>query len=188
MISRANCFRWVFYAASGVVGLVAGPAQADGLNVILPSTAAALSESFAPPVGTGRNKIVSRFGKRPAPLDSAKTEMHEGVDFAVRSGDSVKASRSGKVLFAGFSKAYVSRSDKTEQARLIIIRHSDGTSARYVHLNAIRVRPAQEVVSGHVIGTACESDEEAEPVVHFEIRDPAGMPMNPEKLLDDSNQ
>src|SRR5205823_4126776 len=128
-------------------------------------------------------KIVSRFGARPALNDPAKKEPHEGVDLAVLPGDSVKAARSGKVLFVGFSKAYVSRADKTDQQHLIIIRHSDGSSTRYVHLNALRVRPMQEVVPGQVIGTASESDEASVPVLHFEIRRSDGKALNPEKLL-----
>ena len=152
-------------------------------------TAVAVStEPFVSPLGPLKGKIVSHYGKRVAPADEGQPpvfEMHEGIDLKVLPGDAVRAARSGKVLFAGFSKAYVGRKDKTEPIHLIIVLHADGTSTRYVHLNAIRVRPMQVVTAGQILGTASESDEWTVPVIHFEIRDAGGRPLNPEKYLSD---
>jgi murein DD-endopeptidase MepM/ murein hydrolase activator NlpD len=180
----------------GLLIFVAGAARAADVPIavstsaapsVVISTAAVSEEPFVSPLGGEKYRIVSRFGDRPTPADPAKPgvriERHEGIDLAVTPGVSVKAARPGKVLFAGFTKAYVSRSNKTEQAHLIIIRHTDGKSTRYVHLNSLRVRPMQEVASGQEIGTASGSDEWTEPVLHFEIRNPAGAPMDPEKWL-----
>jgi murein DD-endopeptidase MepM/ murein hydrolase activator NlpD len=152
------------------------------------STATAEVEPFVWPVSKTiagkKTKIVSGFGKRtPLAPNPPVAEMHEGVDFAVPPGSTVHAARSGKVLFVGFSKAYVSRDDKTDQQHLIIIRHADGMSTRYVHLNTLRVRPMQDVKSGEVLGTTSESDEWTEPVLHFEIREANGHPVDPQKLL-----
>jgi len=141
------------------------------------------TEPFVSPLGRGKMKIVSGFGKRPVPGDATKTEMHEGIDIAVTPGALVRASRPGKVLFAGFSKAYASRADKTDQNHLVIVRHADGMSSRYVHLDSLRVRPMQEVASGQVLGTASESDEWTAPVLHFEIREANGKPIDPKPLL-----
>jgi len=153
-------------------------------------------EPFVSPLGVGKGKIVSAFGKRKKPLPgefyhagelaaNPLMEQHDGVDFVVQAGAPIKAARSGKVLFAGFSKAYVSRSDKTEQSHMIIVLHADGKSTRYVHLQSTRVRPMQQVQAGDLLGTASESDECNVPVLHFEIRDPGGRPLNPEKVLSD---
>src|SRR5438105_1854623 len=90
-----------------------------------------------------------------------------GCAVVIAPGSAVKAARSGKVIFAGFSKMYVSRADKTDQHRLVIVRHADGMSSRYVHLNALHVKPGQEVQSGQVLGVLAESDEWAEPILHF---------------------
>ena len=109
--------------------------------------------------------------------------MHEGVDYRAFPGSAVKAARSGKVIFAGFSKMYVSRADKTDQHRLVIIRHVDGMSSRYVHLNTLHVKPGQEVQSGQVLGVLAESDEWTEPVLHFEIRDIRGQALDPVKII-----
>ncbi len=91
-------------------------------------------------------------------------------------GPIVRASRSGKVLFAGFAKMYASRTDKTDQSRFVIIRHPDGKSTRYVHLSGLRIKPGQDVKQGQPIGVLAESDEWTEPVLHFEIRNVQGQP------------
>src|SRR3954469_6651021 len=111
------------------------------------STATVVVEPFVWPVAPfvhGRKiKVVSGFGRRKipaipnlatAPVVAGGDELHEGVDFAVPVGANVLASRSGRVLFAGFSKDYASRADKKEKNHLVIVRHSDGRSTRYVHL------------------------------------------------------
>ena len=138
-------------------------------------------EPFVNPFGTKKPKIVSAFGKRNIPealrslavarngagptklgtqgMASPFSERHEGVDYTALPGSAVRAARSGKVIFAGFSKMYVSRADKNEQNRLVIIRHADGKSSRYVHLSALHIRPGQDVQSGQVLGVLAESDE-----------------------------
>jgi murein DD-endopeptidase MepM/ murein hydrolase activator NlpD len=143
---------------------------------------------FAVPLAT-KAKIVSGYGKRNVVKPNApagappEPEAHEGVDFRVAPGASVYAAQAGKVLFAGFSKEYVSRADKKQQHRFVIIRHADGKSTRYVHLNTVKVRPGLEVAAGDIIGTASDSDEWKDPVLHFEIRDEQGKPLNPVPLL-----
>jgi murein DD-endopeptidase MepM/ murein hydrolase activator NlpD len=171
-------------AAPGVIGSTVA-ASTD--TVVQPAE----PEPFVFPLKSAKVKIVSGFGKRK--LDKlAKalemttlpdTEFHEGVDFAVNPGAQVVAARSGKVLFAGFSTAYVTRKNKKEKNRFIIIRHADGLSTRYVHLNRIEVTPQEEIEAGQVIGTASESDEWSQPVLHFEVREANGKPVNPAKYL-----
>ena len=129
-------------------------------------------------------KIVSDFGARGVP-EGPGMETHDGIDFGVPPDTAVRASRSGKVLFAGFSSAYVSRADKKEKNRLLIIKHADGSSTRYVHLDRLKVTPGQQVVSGQVIGTTGDSDEWTQPVLHFEVRDLGGRAVDPESVLQD---
>lgn len=126
--------------------------------------------------------VVSHWGLRPVPGKTA-TEPHRGVDFKVEPGQTIRAARSGRVIFAGFSKEYVSRADKKQQERLVIIVHDDRQSSRYVHLNSIAVRPPQLVKAGDFIGTTAESDEGTEPVLHFEIKAANGTALNPDKFL-----
>jgi len=152
--------------------------------------AALVLEPYVCPLATKDTDIVSPFGQRDvlavstAPVSGVpKSEMHEGIDYSANLGTEVRAARSGKVLFTGFSKSYVSRADKTVQSRLVIIRHADGQSSRYVHLGAFRVRPGQDVRAGQVIGVVAASDEWVAPVLHFEIRNIQGQAIDPETLI-----
>lgn len=158
--------------------------------VAVSSVAVAEAEPYLWPVAVSiegkRTKIVSEFGKRSV-LDAKGAlieELHEGIDFSVPEGSSVHPSRSGRVIFAGFSKAYASRQDKKDKNHLIIVMHPGGWSTRYVHLNRLMVTPGEEVTPETVLGTSSQSDEWTEPVVHFEIRNPEGKAVNPEKYLE----
>jgi murein DD-endopeptidase MepM/ murein hydrolase activator NlpD len=162
------------------------------LSASATGSALLVAEPFICPLAPKGIDIVSPFGKRDvlsAPktggttASETKSEMHEGVDYSASPGALVRASRGGRVIFAGFSKMYVSRADKTDQSRLVIIRHPDGMSTRYVHLSALRVRPGQDVKSGQWIGVLADSDEWVVPVLHFEIRDVQGHPVDPEQVI-----
>ncbi len=141
---------------------------------------------FARPVsakiGGKTTKVVSGFGKRKVP-GSDQVEPHDGIDFVVPPEANVKAAQDGKVLFAGYSSAYVSRADKKDKNHLVIIQHADGKSTRYVHLERLRVRPGAQVKTGDVIGTTSNSDEWTVPVLHFEIREANGKALNPIHFL-----
>ena len=159
-----------------------------------PATGAVLltEDPFICPLASREADIVSPFGNREvlaspttgmAESPAAKVEIHEGIDYGANPGTPVRASRSGKVIFAGFSKMYVSRTNKNDQHRFVIIRHADGMSSRYVHLNGLRVHPGQDVKAGQVLGVVSESDEWVAPVLHFEIRNIQGRPIDPEKVI-----
>jgi murein DD-endopeptidase MepM/ murein hydrolase activator NlpD len=160
------------------------------------STTTVANEPFVWPVaeviGGKHVKVVSRFGRRKLPSIPALAtstvvlpadELHEGVDFGVPAGSNVRAARSGRVIFAGFSGAYVSRADKKDKNHLVIVRHADGRSTRYVHLDRLKVRPGQDVKSGEILGTSSASDEWPDPVLHFEIRETNGQALDPMTLL-----
>lgn len=126
--------------------------------------------------------IVSGFGPRVIP-GKTESETNTSVNLRVTPGQAVKAARSGKVIFAGFSKEYVSRANKNEQHRLVIVLSQDGESTRYVHLNSFAVKPMQQVQAGDVLGTAADSDEWTVPVLRFEIRSANGQPVDPASRL-----
>ncbi|OGR89677.1 MAG: hypothetical protein A2992_02425 [Elusimicrobia bacterium RIFCSPLOWO2_01_FULL_59_12] len=184
--------KWLYVFAgallfwSGSLLWAEGLAPAEHLSDVGESSATALAEPFSRPVSAkigGRpTKIISEFGVRKAP-DTLQDELHEGVDFVVPPEAQVRAARSGKVLFAGYSGAYVSRADKKDKNHLVIILHEDGKSTRYVHLERLRVRPGLIVKAGDVIGTTSESDEWTVPVLHFEIREANGQALDPMDFL-----
>jgi murein DD-endopeptidase MepM/ murein hydrolase activator NlpD len=151
-------------------------------SAALAAEALAIEEPFVSPLGEKKALIVSGFGLRSV-AGQPLPENHEGMDYAAPAGTPIRAARSGKVIFTGFSKMYVGRTDEKEPHRLIILRHADGQSSRYVHLTGLHVRPGAEVKSGQVLGVLAESDEWAGPVLHFEVRDPQGQAVDPQKLI-----
>jgi len=147
------------------------------------STVTVTVEPYVCPLGVGKCVVVSKWGPREVPGKPGPKEPHLGLCLRVKPGQAVRAARSGKVIFAGFSKEYASRANKKDQSRLIIVQHVDGESTRYVHLNDLRVRPMQEVRAGDILGTAATSDEWSVPVLHFEVRGANGAPRDPAPLI-----
>ncbi len=189
----------IFYVSPAMAEMpeISGSSASSAVSAVA-SDSATVVEPFlwplSPMIGGKKTMVLSGFGKRQVPqnlwpLPTAKgpvftgVEDHKAVDFIAAESAVVRASRAGKVLFIGFSKEYVSRKDKNDKWRAVIIRHADGMSTRYVHLNAVHVAPGQQVTAGQVIGRVASSDEWTDPVFHFEIRDAKGVALNPMDLL-----
>ena len=99
--------------------------------------------------------------------------MHKGIKIAGRSGESVVATESGKVVYSG--------SGLIGYGRLIIIKHNDNYLSAYGHNRKILVKEGDQVTKGNKIaemGTANSGD----PMLHFEIRR-NGKPVDPLRLL-----
>ena len=131
-----------------------------------------------------KGEIISSFGHRSVTVKGVVVrESHEGIDFSAPVGTSVRAVLPGKVIFTGLSKDYPTRENKKEWARLVIILHEDGSSARYVHLAGVKVSPRQMIAQGDVIASVSASDELPQPVLHLEWRDVSGKAVDPKLFL-----
>lgn len=102
----------------------------------------------------------SKFGNRVDPFIN-EIAFHGGVDIAAEEGKSVRASRHGKVIFAGKSNGY---------GNLVIIQHELGYYTLYGHLKEIKVEKGELVETGQEIGTVGSSGRSTGPHLHFEIR------------------
>ena len=95
---------------------------------------------------------------------------HEGIDFAVKSGDMIRAASSGTVVFA----------DKEPKrfGHLVVIDHGNGWRTRYGHLTRVTVKLGEVVKTGERIGIGGQGGNAKRPELHFEIiKD--GTPVNP---------
>jgi murein DD-endopeptidase MepM/ murein hydrolase activator NlpD len=106
--------------------------------------------------------IVSPFGMRWG-------RLHAGVDIAVPSGTPVHASKSGRVLIAGWVSGY---------GNYTCIGHGGGLSTCYGHQSSIGVSVGQSVSQGQVIGSSGCTGHCFGPHVHFETRI-NGVPVDP---------
>lgn len=116
--------------------------------------------------------IVSGFGPRKSPGGIGSTN-HKGVDIDGRTGDPVRASKAGRVTYAGNAGGYGLKVD---------VDHGDGWSTRYGHLSRLKVRVGQEVRAGETVGLMGATGTATGDHVHFEIRR-NGVPIDPAPLL-----
>src|SRR5215210_3328786 len=110
--------------------------------------------------------LVSPFGMRWG-------RLHAGVDIAVPSGTPVHASKSGRVLIAGWVSGY---------GNYTCIGHGGGLSTCYGHQSSIGVSVGQSVSQGQIIGSSGCTGHCFGPHVHFETRI-NGAPVNPAGYL-----
>lgn len=108
--------------------------------------------------------VVSYYGSK---MDKTK---NKGIDIHAAEGSSVKASRSGKVVFCdewlkGFGKT-------------IILDHGDSFQTVYAYNSILLVRPGDMVEQNGVIAKVGRGGRAKEPSLHFEIRR-NGEPQNP---------
>ena len=113
-----------------------------------------------------------------ASRDGGRT--HEGIDLLVEVRMPIRASKSGRVVFAGLGKGY---------GKYVEIAHPDGRSTRYAHLSEVCHQKGDWVHRGDVIGVSGKTGNAANrhirPHLHFEIRyagkaiNPVSGPLNP---------
>jgi murein DD-endopeptidase MepM/ murein hydrolase activator NlpD len=99
---------------------------------------------------------------------------HLGIDIAAGYGDSIVASDSGVVVFAGWSTV--------GYGNMVMIDHGNGYQTVYGHLSSVAVRCGQSVYQGGYIGAAGSTGNSTGPHLHFEIRYGGGF-INPWSML-----
>ena len=129
--------------------------------------------AFADPV-PGR-EVVSPFGLRQLPWEE-NGRLHEGVDIAAPLGAPVLLAADGVVVRAGESPTY---------GRVVEVRHAAGLTTLYAHMGAIAagLAPGAALKAGAVVGRIGSSGTSTGPHLHFELRDDAGRPLNPDLFL-----
>jgi len=126
------------------------------------------------PMGYPRlSSITSGFGYRANPFDSESAELHPGVDFKGATGDPVRVTADGKVVFTGRKSGY---------GNCIIVQHKNDFQTLYGHLSRINVDDGQQVKTGDVIGKVGSTGRTTGPHLHYEVRK-NGKPINPVKFL-----
>ncbi len=128
---------------------------------------------------------------------SNETGVHHAQDIMADKMTPVVAAASGTIRLVNWS----SRPDdlNPERCCTIVLRHDDGWESWYIHLNndtpgtddgkgwgiAEGIVPGVHVDAGQLIGWVGDSGnaESTAPHVHFELRDPAGVVVNPYAAL-----
>jgi murein DD-endopeptidase MepM/ murein hydrolase activator NlpD len=116
-------------------------------------------------------RISSRFSSARNHPVLGITRKHPGIDYAADVGTSVLATADGVVLRVGWAGGY---------GRLVEIRHKNGITTRYAHLNGFAkgMRAGNRVSQGQTIGYVGMTGLANGPHLHYEFRD-HGQPRNP---------
>ncbi|MDO4191528.1 MAG: M23 family metallopeptidase [Bacteroidales bacterium] len=121
---------------------------------------------------TKSNRVTSTFGFR-------RYRYHYGVDIGLQTGDTVKATFSGKIRIVDYeAKGY---------GRYVVIRHDNGLETVSAHLSKVLVKENQEVKAGDPIGLGGNTGHSTGPHLHYEMR-MMGNAFNPTKLIDFENK
>jgi murein DD-endopeptidase MepM/ murein hydrolase activator NlpD len=106
------------------------------------------------------SRMTSGFGGRMHPI-ARQFRMHNGVDYAAPTGTPIRSVGDGVVEFSGVQRGY---------GNVVEIKHRDGKSTLYAHMNSIAVRKGQAIEQGQNIGTVGSTGWSTGPHLHFEFR------------------
>ncbi len=157
-----------------------GPVEADEENIELMSTyyEEALAELDKKlenlPIGIPHHgKITSKFGYRRNPFTNRGREMHSGIDLKGRTGDRIKATAKGTVVFSGYERDY---------GYVVKIKHANNYETRYAHLSRPLVKKGERIAAGDIIGLLGSTGRSTGPHLHYEILKNSKK-INPEKYF-----
>ena len=113
-------------------------------------------------------------GKINSPFGPRGKRHHDGIDIGSPSYQEVKAAMDGEVILA--------RHTRTGYGKVVVLRHDQGFSTIYGHLNVIIAREGEAVRKGQSIGGVGSTGRSTGPHLHFEMRH-KGHPLDPLPLL-----
>jgi len=116
--------------------------------------------------------VTSRYGPRSG-------RYHNGIDLALKVGDTIYATFSGKVRYAKYNEGGF--------GNLVILRHYNGLETFYAHLSKFLVAPNQDVQVGDPIALGGNTGRSTGPHLHFEVRFYEAS-LNPEEIIDFDNK
>ncbi|MFH1752583.1 MAG: M23 family metallopeptidase [Candidatus Omnitrophota bacterium] len=133
---------------------------------------------FASPLNADVVKLrYDKFGDGHFAAKRKNDRAHTGIDILAERGEPVVAAKSG------WAK---SKFDLDGYGNYVVIRHKDGYTSRYGHLESANMRWIKKVKQGDVIGWAgCTGNARCEGMrshLHFEIRKD-GVPVDPGACL-----
>jgi murein DD-endopeptidase MepM/ murein hydrolase activator NlpD len=135
-------------------------------------------ENAQPILQPAQGRFSSRFGNRIHPIRKT-VQFHAGIDIANAQGTPILAALAGKVIdtTTGCKSGDGGCGDKGA-GNLIKLRHSDGSTTRYLHLYELKVGDGDTVSKGQEIALMGTTGGSTGPHLHFEYK--KGKLLNPE--------
>jgi murein DD-endopeptidase MepM/ murein hydrolase activator NlpD len=140
-----------------------------------PVVSAGKGEGEKPPwLGKELDIIWPIQGKINSPYGPRGRNFHSGIDIGSPSYQEVRAAMDGEVILA--------RDSNTGYGKLVVLRHDQGFSTIYGHLNVVIAQEGEAVRQGQAIGGVGSTGKSTGPHLHFELRRD-GRPLDPLPLL-----
>ncbi len=105
-------------------------------------------------------RINSGYGWRRHPM-TKRRDFHTGIDIKGPTGRIIRASKAGRVAYAGWMGGY---------GRVVVIDHGRGYTTLYAHCSSLMVKQGQRVSTGQPVGKVGSSGQATGPHLHFEVR------------------
>jgi murein DD-endopeptidase MepM/ murein hydrolase activator NlpD len=113
-------------------------------------------------------RVTSGFGSRWG-------AAHQGLDIAASIGTPIRAPLAGTVIDSGPASGF---------GLWVRLRHADGTTTVYGHINRSLVKVGDEIAAGEVIAEVGNRGQSTGPHLHIEVVTPGGKKVNPRPWLD----
>lgn len=114
-----------------------------------------------PTIAPVDSRITAGYGTRKNPFTNRGSEFHPGIDFAGDTGDPIKATGNGVVIFAGWQSGY---------GKVVIISHGYGFTTLYGHNSKLLVEEGDKVKKGQVIAKMGSTGRSTGSHCHYEVR------------------
>ena len=89
-------------------------------------------------------------------------QQNDGINIAAPRGSPVRAAENGVVAYSG--------NELRGFGNLVLIKHRDGWTTAYAHVDQLLVRRGEQVKRGQLIGRVGSTGSVARPQLHFEVR------------------
>lgn len=132
-----------------------------------------LDKKFIPTIGSkilmwplDNVRITQHFGRTKDAARLYASGTHNGIDLAANRGTPVKAASGGTVIGTGNTDTVC---PKGSYGKWVFIRHNNGLSTLYAHLDLIKVTEGQTVSVGDIIGYSGNTGYATGPHLHFTV-------------------
>lgn len=109
-------------------------------------------------------KVSSKFGYRVDPVLKLH-QFHNGIDLPVPVNTQVKSPQDGTILEVYNNK---------EGGNQVLIKHNDGFTSGYAHLNKPLVKKGDKVKKGQIVALSGNTGKSTGPHVHMTLKDTKG--------------
>ncbi|MGD9638146.1 MAG: M23 family metallopeptidase [Alphaproteobacteria bacterium] len=121
-------------------------------------------------LGVCSGRISSKFGPRVHPV-TGKQSNHGGIDIAAAKGTDLHAAGDGTVGTVVTGCVEGNRSCGGGYGNRVEIKHANGYSTLYAHMNSVGVSPGQKVSKGQVIGQVGHTGMSTGAHLHLELHE-----------------